>query len=101
MNQYFGNDSIELIHFKHRNFYDSIRLNSQINHNNFDLETISENEEVIKNNSIIISSNLPLKEFDSNKIYIDNRAVKLTLIDPFLLELSLILKSKKNIHNAA
>ena len=91
------NDSIELIHFKHRNFYDSIRLNSQINHNNFDLEIISENEEVIKNNSIIISSNLPLKEFDSNKIYIDNRAVKLTLIDPFLLELSPDFKIKEKV----
>ena len=93
------NDSIKLIHFRHRNFYDSIRVNSQVKHNKFDFEIISKSEEMTDNNKIIISSNLPLNKFDSNKIFINNEKVKIKLLDPFHLELSpdFIVKEKMSV----
>ncbi len=91
------NETIKLIHFKHRNFYDSIRVNSKVKHNNFDLEIISENKEIINNNRIVISSKLPLSEFDSDKIFINNEQVKLKLVDPFHLELSPDFKIKEKV----
>lgn len=93
------NDSIKLIHFRHRNFYDSIRVNNRIKHNKFDFEIISKNEEIINDNRIIISSNLPLNKFDSDKIFINNEKVKIKILDPFHLELSpdFIVKEKVSV----